>query len=117
MLVDEQRNCGLQWIVGRLDLPDLLLAPQNAAAAIKMECVWLCGGDATSTHRQLAGQHLRRSIARRLAVDALGAGVELELETLEPPDEVVFDVDGAVGGELGVQLVLVAHSLPERAGA
>ncbi len=82
-----------------------------------MQRVGLCGGDTAGAHGKLASEHLCGSIACRLAVDALGAGVELELEALEAADEMVLDVDGTVGGELGVQLVLVAHTLHQRAGA
>ena len=50
-------------------------------------------------------------------MNAFGAGIELEAEALQAADEMVLDVDGAVGGDLGVQLVLVAHTLHQRTGA
>ena len=117
MLVDHQRNDRLQRIVGRLDLPQLLLAPHDAAAAVERQRVRLRGSDAPRAHAEFPCQHLGGSAARCLAVNALGARIELEAEAPQPSDEVVFDVDRAVGADLGVQFVFVSHALHQCAGA
>ena len=60
---------------------------------------------------------MRGGIARGLAVDALGLRVGKEAEALQPADEMLLDVHGAVLGDLGVQLVLVLEAAHQRAGA
>ena len=109
----------LQRIVGRLELGDLLVA---STAMRPCGVSWKASGLAAATRRarmrQLAREHLRRRVARRLAVDALAACVSGEKrKPLSRPTIVVLDVDRAVLGDLGVQLLLVAHALHERAGA
>src|SRR5262249_54929901 len=118
VLVGENGNRRLQRIIARLQLRDLLLLPQNHAALSQLEGIRLCGSYASRAHRKLASKHLRCGSARRLAVNALAAaGIGRKTKSLQTTDVVVLDVDRSVLGDVGVQLVLVAHALHQRARA
>src|SRR5262245_29989368 len=56
-------------------------------------------------------------VAGSFAVNAFGLRIGIKAEAFEPTDEVAFDLNCAVVGNLGVKLVLFLEPAHQRAGA
>ena len=117
MLVGEQLKARLERGVALLEPGDLRARPDDAPVRLDGDGLVGRSGKRSGAAGKLADQHLRRGMARGLAVDAVARCVGGEAEAVEPAYIMVLDQNLPVGANLCHDLLLVAQAPHQHAGA
>ncbi len=117
MLVGKDLKAWLQRRLAAFEPSDLRALPHDAAVGRERDGVVRGGGERLGAGGQLRRQHLRGSMARGLAVNAVARRIRRELEAVQAADIMVLDQNLTVGADLGHHLLLIAQAPHEYAGA